>query len=74
MSVRDLVRMANQIAGNNEAYPEAEAVRGVEAHIRQFWDPRMRREMRYHLEAGGQGLTPLARAGAERACRETEGA
>lgn len=70
MSPDDLVRMANQIAAFHAPYPEAEARAGVEAHIRQFWDPRMRAALAAHLAAGGAGLDPLARAGAEAACRD----
>lgn len=68
MTMSELVRMANQIAEFNAAYPRAEALEGVETHIRQFWDPRMRAEMACHLEAGGDGLSELARDGAARAC------
>jgi formate dehydrogenase subunit delta len=68
MTAGELVRMANQIADFNKAYPREEALRGVEEHIRAFWDPRMRRLMTEHLEAGGEGLTDLAREGASRAC------
>jgi formate dehydrogenase subunit delta len=38
-----LVTMANQIAQFFTSYAHDEAVRGVAAHINQFWDPRMRR-------------------------------
>lgn len=68
MTAAELVRMANQIAAFNAAYPPEEALRGVEEHIRAFWDPRMRRLMAEHLAAGGEGLTDLARRGAALAC------
>lgn len=67
MKTDELVKMANQIAAYFQAYPEDEAVEGVAEHIRQFWDPRMREGLRAHLGAGGEGLDPLARRGAERA-------
>lgn len=67
MNTTDLVRMANQIADFFRAYPEAEAVAGVSQHIRDFWDPRMRRALADHLAAGGADLDPLARRGAEAA-------
>ncbi|MFO1147931.1 MAG: formate dehydrogenase subunit delta [Alsobacter sp.] len=38
-----LVMMANQIAQFFTSFSHDEAVRGVAAHINQFWDPRMRR-------------------------------
>lgn len=67
MTSADLVRMANQIADYFRAYPQDEAVAGVAGHIRSFWDPRMRAELARHLAAGGDGLSPLALAGAREA-------
>jgi formate dehydrogenase subunit delta len=57
-----LVMMANQIAKFFAAQGEARAVPQIADHIRQFWDPRMRREIDAHLAQGGAGLDPLARA------------
>ena len=65
MNPDHLVTMANQIADFFAAYPEAEAVEGVAGHIRKFWEPRMRAALAEHLAAGGDGLSPLARQGAE---------
>ena len=31
---------------------------GITEHIRKFWDPRMRKQIMAHLEAGGAGLDP----------------
>jgi len=59
MNDQDLVRMANQIADYYRAYPEDEAVAGIAAHIRSFWDPRMRQALNSHAVAGGAGLKPL---------------
>lgn len=59
MNTQDLVRMANQIADYYQAYPEDEAVAGIAAHIRSFWDPRMRQTLEAHIAAGGDGLKPL---------------
>lgn len=56
----NLVRMANQIADFFGSYPEAEGLDGVLNHIKKFWDPRMRRKIYAHLDAGGDGLKPLA--------------
>jgi formate dehydrogenase subunit delta len=69
MTEDTLVRMANQIADFFKVQPEADAAAGAADHIRKFWDPRMRAKMREHLKAGGEGLSPLAREAAERACR-----
>ena len=68
MEIEHLVHMANQIAAFFRSYPEDEAVAGVENHIRQFWDPRMRKALAVHLETGGAGLTALALAAAQRVC------
>ena len=62
MSVENLVRMANDIGHFFAAEPRrADAVSGVANHIRRFWDPRMRRQIIGHLDAGGEGLEELAR-------------
>jgi formate dehydrogenase subunit delta len=66
MDVRRLTAMANQIAAFFRAQGEAAAVAGVEDHLRRFWDPRMRREIVAHLNAGGEGLTPAVRAAVAR--------
>jgi formate dehydrogenase subunit delta len=62
MNAEDLVRMANQIADYYQAYPAAEARAGIAAHIRSFWDPRMRERLAAHIDAGGAGLKPLVLA------------
>lgn len=59
MESADLVRMANQIAAYFEPYPRAEAVDAIGKHLHLFWDPRMRNEMKAHIDAGGSGLSPL---------------
>jgi formate dehydrogenase subunit delta len=57
-----LVLMANQIAvGFRPAHPDKASAQACE-HIELFWDPRMRRLIVEHLEAGGRGLTDVARA------------
>ena len=57
-----LVMMANQIARFFEAQGEVRAVPQIAAHLNNFWDPRMRAQIRGYLAAGGTGLSPLARA------------
>jgi formate dehydrogenase subunit delta len=63
-----LVTMANQIATFFASQPEAEAeaVAGIENHIRKFWDPRMRGKILGLRAAGGDGLHPLAREAIDR--------
>ena len=64
MSAERLVTMANQIglffAHRGEHAPEL-----IAAHIRQFWDPRMRAAMLAHFAESGAGLDPLPRAALE---------
>ena len=62
MPPEKLVMMANQIAKFFDAQGEARAVPQIADHIRQFWDPRMRRAIAAHLADGGAGLDPLAKA------------
>ncbi|HWA45336.1 MAG TPA: formate dehydrogenase subunit delta [Hypericibacter adhaerens] len=62
MEPQRLVTMANQIAHAFRLKGEARAVADTAAHIQMFWDPRMRREIRQILEAGGDGLDAIARA------------
>lgn len=63
MDIHHLVSMANQIASYFEAYPDrGEAVAGVAQHLRNFWDPRMRRQIvAYLAETGGNELGSLVR-------------
>lgn len=67
MKIERLVAMANDIAAFFEtAAEETAAVESVAQHLRRFWDPRMRCEITAHLQRGGAGLSPLARAGVAR--------
>lgn len=64
MNIERLVQMANDIAAFFAAEPDrAEGAAGVAAHLKRFWDPTMRRAIRTHADAGGAGLTELAREG-----------
>jgi formate dehydrogenase subunit delta len=60
MSPDKLVYMANQIARFFAHEPEAKAVADVADHLKKFWDPRMRKAIFVHADAGGAGLHPLA--------------
>jgi formate dehydrogenase subunit delta len=67
MDAQRLVSMANDIAGYFASEPDREAgVAGIADHLQKFWDPRMRRQILLHFEAGADGLSELARAGIER--------
>jgi formate dehydrogenase subunit delta len=54
-----LVYMANQIGKFFATQKQDGDADGVATHIRKFWDPRMRRAIFAHLDAGGAGLDPL---------------
>lgn len=62
MENRDIVRMANQIAAYFEAYSRTEALDGIANHIRNFWSPRMRKQLAEYIDGGGEGLSPLVTA------------
>ena len=66
MDQADMVHKANQIAQFFESYPEAEAVAGIEDHLRKFWEPRMRRQIAAYAAEGGTGLRPLVTAAVQR--------
>lgn len=65
-NVEHLVKMANDISDYFASEPDrASAVTGVATHIRRYWEPRMRRKIYAHLDAGGEGLSDLALAGVQ---------
>ncbi len=66
MQIEKLVYMANQIGKFFAAQGEDAAIAGIADHLKRFWDPRMRREIIAHLDAGGAGLDPYTRAAVER--------
>ena len=70
MALRDIVRMANQIGDFFEAYPHDVAVKETATHIRNFWDPRMRRQLFEHLAVGGEGLSSVAREAGRKLAEE----
>ena len=53
-----LVYMANQIGKFFHSQGHDRAVHGISEHIWKFWDPRMRKQIFAHLDAGGAGLEP----------------
>jgi formate dehydrogenase subunit delta len=67
-----LVRMANQIATFFKSKPHDEGVAGVAEHINKFWEPRMRRQFFEIVDAGGDGLMPLAMEAAPKIRRPNE--
>jgi formate dehydrogenase subunit delta len=61
VDVHKLVKMANEIGAFFEAEPDHQvAVEGVAAHLKRFWDPRMRRQiLQWVDERDGEGLKDL---------------
>ncbi|NEW88802.1 MULTISPECIES: formate dehydrogenase subunit delta [Rhodopseudomonas] len=65
MSPDRLVYMANQIGAFFRSQGPDNAVPGITEHLKKFWEPRMRRAIIAHLDAGGDGLAPEVRAAVE---------
>jgi formate dehydrogenase subunit delta len=64
MHIEQLVTMANDIAAFfHGAADRNEAAQSVATHLRRYWDPRMRKQIIAHQQAGGAGLSELAQAG-----------
>lgn len=59
MSPEKMVRMANQIAAFFKTQPGADAAEKVAAHIGDFWEPRMRDQLRAYIDDGGSGLDSI---------------
>ena len=61
MDIQHLVKMANNIASFFEAEPDtSKGAKSVAEHLRNFWDPRMRRQILSHVdEQQGAGLKSI---------------
>ncbi|WP_306153429.1 formate dehydrogenase subunit delta [Roseovarius sp. MMSF_3281] len=59
MSPEKMVRMANQIATFFKSQPNEDAPAKVAAHINDFWEPRMRSQLRAYAETDGAGLDDI---------------
>ncbi len=66
MSPEKLVMMANQIGKFFAPQKTMDAVDGIADHLKKFWDPRMRKAIIAHLEAGGAGLDGPVREAVQR--------
>ena len=63
MSTEDrLIYMANQIARNLEALGPEHSVQMVADHIRDFWDPSMKRRIVALASSRPEALSPFASA------------
>jgi formate dehydrogenase subunit delta len=63
MSPEKMVMMANQIASFFNSQPGDPAAR-IAAHLRDYWEPRMRAQLRSYVEDGGRDLDPNVMAAA----------
>jgi len=61
MSPDRLIHMANQIGKFFASQGPGKAAPGIAEHIQKFWEPRMRKAILAHLDAGGAGLDPAVR-------------
>lgn len=61
MDIHNLIGMANRIGQFFESFNDREeALAGIGNHIHKFWEPRMRRELLSHVDAGSaEGLRPI---------------
>ncbi|HEY3846109.1 MAG TPA: formate dehydrogenase subunit delta [Acetobacteraceae bacterium] len=66
MSLEKLAYMANQIGKFFAHQKHDQAVASVAGHLRQFWDPRMRREILPHFDDPEIHLDPVVREAVER--------
>jgi formate dehydrogenase subunit delta len=67
MDTDNLVHMANRIGEFFQSLPDAEeAASEIALHLRKYWEPRMRRALLAHVDAGGPGLLPLVQCAVQR--------
>ncbi len=57
MSPEKMVTMANQIATFFDTQP-GHAPDKIAAHLKDYWEPRMREQLISYIAAGGTGLRP----------------
>lgn len=60
MDNSNLIKMANNIGSFFKSEPDRElAIQGVEQHIRNSWEPRMRKQIIEYIENGGMDLMDI---------------
>ena len=72
MSPDKMVHMANQIAAFFHTQPGTDGAERVAAHLSDFWEQRMRRQLFEHVDSGGEGLDPMV-LGAVKLLRQPAG-
>jgi formate dehydrogenase subunit delta len=68
MDSHHLVEMVNEIAAFFDGEDPANGAANVANHLRRYWDPRMRKQIVELAARGGEGLSPVAKAGVELIC------
>lgn len=56
MSPEKMIYMANQIATFFKSQRGSDQAERIAAHLKDFWEPRMREQLIAHVETGGAGL------------------
>jgi formate dehydrogenase subunit delta len=59
-----VLRLGHDLVRNFEALPPEKASEEIATHIRKFWEPRMRRELLGHVDAGDPRVDALLAAAA----------
>lgn len=60
MDNNNLIKMANNIGEFFKSEPDREtAIKGIEQHLNNFWEPRMRREIISYQQKGGSDLLDI---------------
>ena len=65
MSPEKMVTMANQIAAFFDGQPGSAPDR-IADHLKDYWEPRMREQLRAYCQAGGTGLRPSVEQAVQR--------
>jgi formate dehydrogenase subunit delta len=62
MELHHLIKMANEIGGFFAQMPDHDEAQGsIAAHLRNFWEPRMRRQLIDYARRDGADLTAIVR-------------
>ena len=65
MSPEKMVTMANQIATFFDTQP-GDAPDKIADHLKDYWEPRMREQLKSYIATGGTGLRPSVEQAAQR--------
>jgi formate dehydrogenase subunit delta len=62
MELHHLIKMANEIGGFFGQMPRETAISSTAAHLKNFWEPRMRRQIIDYAQHDGAELHEIVRA------------